>query len=774
MENQLQQVGRRIREARTVLDISVAEMAKLHHMTEEEYLRYENGEADPSFMFLFRCANRFGMDPGALATGESPKLSFYTLTRAGTGLNIRPRRAGFEYLHQAAHLKNRLAEPFIVTAPFVSEDEEIHLTTHPGQEFDYILKGTLRCRFEDKTEVLHAGDSVFYDSGHPHGMVAADGEECVFLVVVIKNGTGEAEAPVEWKKTTGTMVQRPERDFLYKRFMEETLDEKGLLKAVKFHIPENFNFAYDVIDELAKKNPEKRAMLWISEKHEVREFTFRDFSEMSARAANYFTSLGVRKGDMIMLVLKRHWQFWVALLALHRIGAVAIPATSQLLTKDYVYRFKSAKVKGIVCTAEDGVPGYVEEAEKEYGTLKVRILANGEREGWRTFEKEIGFYSDRFERLPDQKASDPMLMYFSSGTSGYPKMVLHAFSYPIGHIVTARWWHNVDPDGMHLSIADTGWAKAGWGKIYGQWICETCQFIYDFRKFQPADILPLFKKYNLTTFCAPPTMYRFFIKEDLSKFDFSSIKYACTAGEALNAEVFQQFLSATGLKIMEGFGQTESPLLLGNLVGMTPKPGSMGKPSPQFHIDLMDADGNSVPAGEVGEIVIKAEPGEVPGLFLGYYCAPDKNAESWHDGWYHTGDTAWRDEDGYYWYVGRVDDVIKSSGYRIGPFEIESVLMELPYVLECAVTGAPDPIRGQVVKATIVLVKGKEGSEELKKEIQTYVKTHTAPYKYPRLIEFVKELPKTVSGKIRRVALREKSRKEAGLPPTKGSENEQK
>ena len=763
MENQLQQMGRRIREARTVLDISVAEMAALHHLSEEEYLKHETGDVDSSFTFIYRCADRFGLDISALVTGESPHLSFYTVTRRDKGTPIR-RRAGFEYLHKAARLKNRHAEPFLVKAPAEDENAPIHLSTHAGQEFDYVLRGTLKCKFEDKEEILHAGDSVYYDSGHPHGMIAIGGEDCEFLAIVVKSMGDE---PVEWEEADTTKarvtpvaaVEQEER--LYQKFMKETLDENGMLRDVRFEIPENFNFAYDVIDALAEKDPEKRAMRWISEKQEVRDFTFTDISRLSQKAANYFTALGIRKGDRVMLVLKRHYQFWIALPALHRIGAIAVPATSQLLKKDFVYRFNSAGIKCVVCTPEDDVPENVEAALAESPELELKIIVNGDREGWRSFDRDIELYSDVYKRDPEHKVTDPMLLYFSSGTSGYPKMVLHDYSYPIGHIMTARWWHNTKPDGLHFTISDTGWGKAVWGKLYGQWFNESATLVYDFRRFQPADILPLFKKHNVTTFCAPPTMYRFFIKEDLKKYDFSTLTYATTAGEALNPEVFQQFRDTTGLSIMEGFGQTETTLLLGNFIGMTPRPGSMGKPSPQFKIDLMDAEGKSVPTGEVGEIVIKAEPYEIPGLFQGYYRDAEKTAESWHDGYYHTGDTAWRDEDGYYWYVGRTDDVIKSSGYRIGPFEIESVMMELPYVLECAVTGAPDPVRGQVVKATIVLTKGTEGTEDLKKEIQEYVKTHTAPYKYPRIVDFVTELPKTISGKIRRAAIREESQKNA-------------
>ena len=383
-------------------------------------------------------------------------------------------------------------------------------------------------------------------------------------------------------------------------------------------------------------------------------------------------------------------------------------------------------------------------------------MANGTKDGWENFDEQIEKFSDVYERRADSACGeDPMLMFFTSGTTGYPKIAMHNHKYPLGHFITAKYWHRVTLGDLHFTISDTGWGKALWGKLYGQWMCETAVFVYDFDKFHADDILPMFKKYNITTFCAPPTMYRFFIKEDLSKYDLSSLKYSTVAGEALNPEVYNKWLEITGLKLMEGFGQTETTLTVANLYGMTPKPGSMGKPSPLYDVDIVDPSGNSVKPGETGEIVIKTDKKKPCGIFMGYYRDEEKTKQAWHDGLYHTGDTAWKDEDGYFWYVGRVDDLIKSSGYRIGPFEIESVIMELPYVLECAVTAAPDEIRGQVVKASIVLVRGKQASDELKKEIQTYVKEHTAPYKYPRIVEFLDELPKTISGKIRRVEIRD-------------------
>ncbi|HOK82304.1 MAG TPA: AMP-binding protein [Clostridia bacterium] len=524
---------------------------------------------------------------------------------------------------------------------------------------------------------------------------------------------------------------------------------------IDFHPEDNFNFAYDVVDGITAKNPEKPAMLWISNDKKEKLFTFGELSYLSDKCANFFLSAGIKKGDRVMLVLKRHYQFWVSILALHKIGAVAIPATHLLTAKDFEYRFNAALVSAIVCTGEGEVAHECEKSLPKCPTLQVKIMVNGEREGWLDFDAGVGQASSKLERIPT-KIDETMLMYFSSGTTGYPKIACHSHRYALGHFMTAKFWHNVDPNGLHLTISDTGWGKAAWGKLYGQWLCEAPILTYDFEKFDAADILGMFSKYHITTFCAPPTMYRFFIKEDLSKYDLSSLKYATVAGEALNPEVYEQFYKATGIKLMEGYGQTETTLTVGNLVGDKVKPGSMGKPTPQYDIDLVDPDGNPVKTGEVGEIVLRTDKAVPFGMFSGYYRDEAATSRAWHDGLYHTGDTAWCDEDGYFWFVGRVDDVIKSSGYRIGPFEIESVLMELPYILECAVTGVPDEIRGQVVKATIVLTKNKQPSEELKKEIQEYVKSNTAPYKYPRVIEFVEALPKTISGKIKRNEIRAK------------------
>lgn len=526
-------------------------------------------------------------------------------------------------------------------------------------------------------------------------------------------------------------------------------------------VPENFNFAYDVVDRLGREKPDKRALLWTNPKGEERTFTFSEMSRLSNKAANMLRALGIRKGDKVMLILKRHYEFWISILALHKIGAVAIPATHLLTKKDIVYRNNAADVKMIIATSDGELKEHVEQSKPESPTLEKMVLVREKRDGWIEFWEEMNKYPDTWTRPDgeeDTHNDDMMLLYFTSGTTGMPKMVAHNFVYPLGHIVTSVYWHNADPDGLHLTVADTGWAKSAWGKLYGQWLAETCIFVYDMDKFIPGELLKKMADYRVTTFCAPPTVYRYFIKEDLSKYDLSSLKYAAIAGEPLNPEVYYQFLDATGLKLMEIYGQTETMLTIGNFLWMEPRPGSMGKPNPCYDIDIINEKGERCAPGETGEVIIRTDNGRPVGMFLEYYRDPELTKTVWHDNVYRTGDVAWRDEDGYYWYVGRADDVIKSSGYRIGPFEVESALMEHPAVLETAITGVPHPERGTIVKATIVLAEGYEPSEELKKELQNHVKKTTAPYKYPREIEFVDEdhMPKTISGKIRRVEIRER------------------
>lgn len=537
---------------------------------------------------------------------------------------------------------------------------------------------------------------------------------------------------------------------------------EDFLKNFKINIPDNFNFAYDVVDELAEKDPDKIALVWCNDSGENINFTFSQLKYYSDKAANVFKSIGIKKNDSVMLVLKRRYEFWFCILALHKIGAVCIPATHLLTKKDYVYRNNAASIKMIVCVNDDEVINHIEEAQKESPTLLYKALVGGSREGWYDFNAEMEKADAHFTKPSGKDMTcneDTCLIYFTSGTTGLPKMVRHNFTYPLGHILTAKYWQNVQDGGLHFTVADTGWAKAVWGKIYGQWICGSAVFVYDYDKFVPKNLLEVLEKYEITTFCAPPTIYRFLIKEDLSKYNLKKLKYCVIAGEPLNPEIYNQFLKATGIKLMEGYGQTECTVAIATYPWMQPRPGSMGKPSPGYHIDIINEQGDSCDVGEEGQIVIRTDKIKPVGMFEDYYRDEEKTKNVWHDGIYYTGDMAWRDEDGYYWFVGRADDVIKSSGYRIGPFEVESALLEHPAVLETAITAVPDPIRGQIVKATVVLAKGYTPSDELKIELQEHVKKVTAPYKYPRIVEFVEELPKTISGKIRRVELREKDSK---------------
>ena len=746
--DKLKEVAKRIREMREICDITEADMAKKTEVSLEDYRAYENGELDFPFTFIHKCSLAFGIGITDLLEGQSAHLSSYTVTRKGQGQET-AKEDGIEIQNLAPLFRKKIAEPYWVRYEYSEElqNKPIHLTKHSGQEFDFVMSGRLKVQIGENVEYLSEGDSIYYNSSTPHGMIAVDGRDCLFVAVVLP-GEDVKENVI---RDTIVSAHSGNKEYVSSKFVECTEAENGALQKIEFKNEDKFNFAFDIVDEIAKKDPEKLAMLHIDKNKVERRFTFNDMKRASNQCANYFKSLGIKKGDRVMLVLKRHYQFWYAILALHKLGAVAIPATNLLQEHDFDYRFNAAEVSAIVCTADGDVAHQVDLAAPASPTLKTKILVGGEREGWHNFDEEFPLFSAHFYRTEDTACgNDLMLMFFTSGTTGYPKIAAHNYKYALGHYVTAKYWHGVDENGLHFTISETGWGKALWGKLYGQWLCEGAVFTYDFDRFDAADILPMFAKYHITTFCAPPTMLRMMIKQDISQYDLSSIKHMTTAGEALNPEVYRQFEKTTGLQIMEGFGQTELTLMIANLMGNSHKLGSMGKPTPAYDVDILDPDGNPVPDGETGEIVVKTLDKVPCGLFAGYYKNQEKTDEVWHDGYYHTGDTAWRDEDGFYWYVGRVDDVIKSSGYRIGPFEIESVIMELPYVLECGVSAAPDEVRGQVVKASIVLVKGTEPTEELKKEIQDYVKHHTAPYKYPRIVVFKDELPKTISGKIQR------------------------
>ena len=555
------------------------------------------------------------------------------------------------------------------------------------------------------------------------------------------------------------------------RYIETTLDDDGILDSISYMNDENFNFAYDVVDVMAKKCPDKLAMLHVSREGRERHFTFRDMAKYSNKAANYFSYLGIKKGDKVMLVLKRHFQFWFSLLALHKIGAVAIPATNLLTKKDFEYRFKVGEVDAVICTADGDVSREVDKAAWGNSRLKTKIMVGGARESWHCFNKDIRYFSANFAR-PEEAPGGEDTMFFTSGTTSYPKITAHNYKYPLGHYITAKYWHQVDPNGIHFAISDTGWGKALWGKIYGQWICEAPVFTYDFDDFDAKEILQMIGKYGITTFCAPPTVYRVMVHLKLENYDLSSLQNVTTAGEALNPKIFEKFKEKTGFDIMEGFGQTETTMLIGNIQGMMPRPGSMGKSSPLYDISVMRPDGTIADPGEEGEIVVKTSENIPNGLFKGYYGDEEKTDSVWYDGYYHTGDTAYMDEDGYLWYVGRVDDVIKSAGYRIGPFEIENEIMKLPYVLECAVTSVPDRLRGQAIKATIVLADGSDGDEHMKNDIVKYLKNNIASYKWPKIVDFAKELPKTISGKVRRAEIKKSDWSEDSAAESAGAKED--
>ncbi len=753
LDYKIQEMAARIRELREIQNLTVEQMAKKTDVTVSEYIDCEAGKSDLNFAFIYRCAMALSVNVTDIIEGYSPNLKNYSVTRAGFGQKV-AQAHGMTYYNLAYAFQNRIAEPLYVRSVYDenAQNSDIELTTHEGQELDIVIEGNLMVQVGEHKEILGPGDSIYFDSDKPHGMIAVNGKDCVFYAIVL-NPTGE---PIP-ELSSGKLVEvkqsprKHESDRIYKNYVDVVENEKGTPTSIKFKNTEKFNFAFDLVDALADKKPEKLAMLHISRDHTERRFTFKDIKKASAQCANYFKSLGIKKGDRVMLILKRHYQFWFAMIGLNKLGAIAIPAPNQLQAHDLEYRLKSAGINTVICTADGDVSHQVDIAAESYDGLKNKLLVNGSRDGWRTFDDEYTLYSTHYNRTEDTPCGDDlMLMYFTSGTSGYPKIAAHNYKYPLGHFHTAKYWHNVDPEGLHYTISDTGWAKAMWGKLYGQWLCEAATFVYDFDRFDAADILPMFEKYNITTFCAPPTMLRMMVKQDISKYNFSSVQHMTTAGEALNPEVYRQFEKATGLQIIEGFGQTESTMIVGNMTGAKHKIGSMGKPAPIYDVMLVDSEGNEVPDGEPGEIVVNLKNGHPCGLFVGYYGDEEKTNEVMVDGIYHTGDVAWRDEDGFFFYEGRVDDVIKSSGYRIGPFEIESVIMELPYVLECGVSAAPDEVRGQIVKASIVLTPGTNPSEDLKKEIQNYVKSRTAPYKYPRLVVFRDELPKTVSGKIQR------------------------
>ncbi|MBQ2704144.1 MAG: AMP-binding protein, partial [Clostridia bacterium] len=624
----LKEVAGRIKDLREAKGYTQEQLAKLTGVSVDEYRVLEQGNTDFSFTFIYKCAKACDVEVVDLLEGSSTTLTSFAITRKGEGLKIL-KQQGVEYNNLAPKFKDKLAEPFLVKFPYIPEEQNapMKLNSHNGQEFDVIVKGSLKVQVGSHVDILNEGDSIFYNSLIPHGMVAASEGGCEFHAVVLnpQDGLVSEEYP-EAPYITPKVVEKTETaTTVADNFIESYYDEKGVFNGIKFKNEDKFNFAFDCVDAIAEKTPDKLAMMWVANDKTDRKFTFGDLKKYSNKTANYFESLGIKKGDTVMLVLKRHYQFWFCMLALHKIGAIAIPATNQLVEHDFDYRYKAAHVKAIVCTADGDVSDEAEKAAANFPDM-LKILVGGKKDGWNDFNVEMERFSTHYYRNENSPCGDePMLMLFTSGTTGYPRIATHSYKYALGHYPTAKHWHNVNPDGLHFTISDTGWGKALWGKLYGQGLCDAGVFTYDFDRFHSEDILPMFAKYHITTFCAPPTMYRFFIKEDLSKYDLSSIEYATTAGEALNPEVFNQFKKATGLTIMEGFGQTETTLSIANFVGSTPKIGSMGRPSPLYDVVVLDPDGNECKTGDTGEICIRVKEGETPcGLFIGYSLDEEK------------------------------------------------------------------------------------------------------------------------------------------------------
>ena len=625
LDFKIQEMAARIRDLREISGFTAKEMAEKTGVSEAEYMECEGGKADLNFAFIYRCALAFKVDVTDLIEGFSPKLRGYTVTRQGEGQRIEEAHE-MVYYNLAASFQNRIAEPLFVQAKYTpgNETKEIEVTTHEGQECDIVINGHLKVKVGDHTETLGPGDSIYYDSSVPHGMLAVQGIDCLFYAIVL-NPTGAPIPEIEPRKTEeAKAIRRDSEPRVWKDYVIPTLDDQGRLLDVRFRNEDNFHFAFDVIDRLGREKPDKLAMLHIDRDHNEKRITFEEMKRASSQSANYFKSLGIKKGDRVLMILRRHYQYWFAILGLQKIGAIPIPAMPQLKDHDLEYRIKAAGVTAVICTAYDNVPDEMDKACASCPEVTTKIIVNGEREGWQNYDESYPLFSGRcYKDETTPKGDELMLMYFTSGTSGPPKIAAHNCRYPLGQFVAAKYWHCINPEGLHLTISDTGWAKAAWGKLYGQWMCEGALFVYDFDRFDAADILPMFAKYHITTFCAPPTMLRMLVKEDISKYDLSSVEHMTTAGEALNPEVFRQFKNATGLDIMEGFGQTEGTLLIGNMRGGTPRLGSMGKANPLYDIRLVDSEGKNVPVGENGEIVIGLDNGNPPGLLQEYYNNPE-------------------------------------------------------------------------------------------------------------------------------------------------------
>ncbi len=751
----------RIRELRENNDYTIEYMANANNIPTDVYIAYENGDKPLSYAFIYTCSQIFNIDINELIQGDAPDISTVAITRSGEGVQNQ-KAHGMVTRNLAPRFRNRMVEPLFITAEYEpgNEDKPLEVTTHIGQEFDYILDGQLKIQIGDKTDVLNAGDTVFFDSSLPHGFMAIGGRDCRILAAMVSpedidftKVTSSAASASGSGSASGSVPSSEDLKDLWSDFIETEENADGVLQHISFKNTDSFNFSFDVVDKLADVCPDTPALVHIDEHHTERRFTFKDIKKKSGRAANYLSSLGIKKGDRVMLVLRRNWQFWPIMIALGKIGAIAVPVTWQLNPKDYHYRFRNGRINAIIACNEADILDKIDTAAANYGRSLIKVSAGGPRAGWCDFDSGYDKMSARFSRSKDSACgTDPMLMIFQSYSDDMAQPCCFDCRYPLASFVIGRYWNCNEPGSLSLAITDTAWAKALWSKLYGPWLCASGVFTYDFRALKLPDLMNYISSYRITSVTAPSSLLRALLNEDMDAFDLSSLKTVCTVGDSMDPDVFHMFQEATGIAIRSGYGQAETSLLTGDFIGTEPLAGSIGTANPMYEIRLLDKDGREVEIGEPGEICVSVKDNPI-GIMSELYRKPDLTAKVIRNGWLHTGDLAWRDEDGHFWSIGRIDDIIKCAGFRIAPAEVEDTIMEIPYVLECGVTGVPDQTRGQIVKAGIVLIPEKDPSEDLKTEIQEYVKNNTASYRYPRIVEFRTELPKNRDGKVIRSKL---------------------
>ncbi len=751
-EVQSAEVIKRIRSIRRYHNYSYDYMAKALDITSQEYQAYENCEKEAPYAFLYTCAQIFSMDVNELIEGSAPDQNISAVTRAGEGL-ITKNVQGTVVRNLASRFRNRLAEPLLVTAAYYpqNEDAPIPLTRHTGQEYDYVLEGHLKVQVGDDIEVLGPGDTIYFDSTLPHGMVAVEGAECKYLATMI---TPDDESYLAAHPASDSDDEDQEDFHPWMDFIIPRVSEEGYPEAINYRNIKHFNFAFDVVDALADTYPEKLALIHIDSEMRERRFTFKDIKKMSGRAANYLSSIGIKKGDRVLLSVKRSWQFWIIMTALCKIGATVVASTHLVSSKDLAYRFHNARINAVICVNEDRLIKNIDSAALLYGKHLTKVSINGAVKGWHDFDREYDKMSARFLRSMDTaQGSEPMLMFLQSYSYGMAKPVCFDYTYPLAAFFTSKYWNHLNADDVSLALSDTAWEKAYWMKLYGPWLCESTVFAYDFKTLRPKDLFRFINEYKISSFTAPASMYRALLNEDLSMLKNSPLKTVCTVGDNLEPEIFNRFREITGLSIRAGYGLAETSLLIGAYDGVEPKAGSVGRANPAYEIHLLDSEYREVDTDEPGEICVSLRNGTPVGLMKEIYNDEARTKKLTEGGYFHTGTLAWKDEEGYFWAIGRIDDVIECFGYRIGPEEVESTILELPYVVECGVSAVPDEVCTQIVKASIVLTPDKEPTEELKSDIQNYVKENTASYRYPRIVEFRTELPKDANGVVIRSKL---------------------